>query len=202
VLLVEPERDGVVPDTKDWTWTLTRRCEQCGLAAGELDTAEIPTRAFVAAEEWVQILRSSPAVAERPQPGVWSPLEYGCHVRDVFRVFDTRLALLLAEDEPTFPSWDQDETAVADRYADSDPEVVAEELEAAAERFVQRLSAVGPDQWSRRGRRLDGAEFTVATLSQYVLHDVIHHLWDVTGQQDATATLELDPSPSSPATGA
>jgi len=31
----------------------------------------------------------------------------------------------------------------------------------------------------RRGRRSDGSEFTVETLGQYHLHDVVHHLWDV-----------------------
>ena len=71
------------PDTKDWTWTLTRRCDQCGLSAGEIEPTDLAQRAFVAAEEWVQILRSSPAVAARPRPAVWSPLEYGAQVRDV-----------------------------------------------------------------------------------------------------------------------
>ena len=112
------------PDTKDWTWTLTRRCDQCGLSAGEIDPAQFAERAFVAAEEWVQILRSSPAVSARPQPDVWSPLEYGVHVRDVYRLFDARLAQMLSEDTPTFTSWDQDETAIAERYSEQDPEVV------------------------------------------------------------------------------
>jgi hypothetical protein len=40
--------------------------------------------------------------------------------------------------------------------------------------------------------RSDGAVFTVETFLQYFLHDVIHHLWDVTGQQDATASLALE----------
>ena len=31
----------------------------------------------------------------------------------------------------------------------------------------------------------------MVTLCQYFLHDVIHHLWDVTGQGDATTSLEL-----------
>jgi len=183
---VEPE-----PDTKDWTWTLTRRCEQCGLAAGEVAVADVPERIFVAAEEWVVILRSSPAVTARPEPRVWSPLEYGAHVRDVLLLFDARIALMLVEDVPTFANWDQDETAIEDSYAEQDPEVVAEELEAAALALVARLRSLEPEQLERRGLRSDGSEFTVATLSQYLLHDVIHHLWDVTGQQDATASLEL-----------
>jgi DinB superfamily len=187
---VEPQ-----PDMKDWTWTLTRRCPECGLAAGEVDTSEIPERAFVAAEEWVQILRSSPAVTRRPRPDVWSPLEYGAHVRDVYRVFEARLAQMLSEDEPTFENWDQDETAVRERYAEQDPEVVADELEAAAEAFVRRLSSVESDQLRRKGRRSNGSEFTVSSLSRYFLHDVVHHLWDVTGQQDGAASLTVESFP-------
>jgi hypothetical protein len=184
---VEPE-----PDTKDWTWTLQRRCQECGLAAGEVSLDEVANRAFVAAEEWVQILRSSPAVASRPQPDVWSPLEYGVHVRDVFRLFDQRLLLMLTEDDPLFANWDQDETARRERYGEQDPEVVADELENAAGVMVGHITALRPDQLDRTGRRSDGSEFTVVTLLQYFLHDVVHHLWDVTGQQDGAASLTLE----------
>ena len=184
---MEPE-----PDTKDWTWTLSRPCPECGLSAGEIGLDEIATRAFVAAEEWVQILRSSPAAAARPQPQVWSPLEYGAHVRDVFGVFDARLMLMLAEDDPTFANWDQDEAAIRGRYAEQDPEVVADQLEAAAQTMVDHIQALRPDQLGRTGRRSNGSEFTVVTLLQYFLHDVVHHLWDVTGQQDAAASLALE----------
>ena len=106
--LMEPE-----PDTKDWTWTLTRRCESAAWPPARSTRPTIPERAFVAAEEWVAILRSSPAVRERPEPDVWSPLEYGAHVRDVYRLFDARLVQMLTEDEPTFANWDQDETAIS-----------------------------------------------------------------------------------------
>ena len=194
LLVVQPPSETVQPqpDTKDWTWVLTRRCEQCGLSAGDVQPQDFAQRAFVAAEEWVQILRSSPAVTARPQPDVWSPLEYGAHVRDVYKLFDGRLAQMLNEDTPTFTNWNQDETAIKDRYSEQDREVVADELEAAAQRFVARIQSVTPDQYDRRGIRSDGAEFTVVTFLQYFLHDVIHHLWDVTGQQDAAASLALE----------
>ena len=32
----------------------------------------------------------------RPRPGVWSALEYGCHVRDVHVLFAERVRLMLA----------------------------------------------------------------------------------------------------------
>jgi hypothetical protein len=185
---MEPE-----PDTKDWTWTLTRRCDECGLSAGEIGIEEVAVRAELASGEWVQILTASPAVNVRPGPGIWSALEYGAHVRDVFRLSDARLALMLVEDEPTFANWDQDETALAEGYSDADPEDVADELAAAAEAFAVRLQGLEPSQLDRRARRSDGAEFTVRTFAQYVLHDVIHHLYDVTGQQEAAAIIAPDP---------
>ncbi len=177
------------PDTKDWTWTLTRTCPECGLTASAVGIAEIADRAEADAMEWVQILTSNPGVLLRPSPQVWSPLEYGAHVRDVYQLFGARLALMLVEDEPTFDSWDQDETALATGYAEADPDQVADELIRYATAFVQRIRALEPSQLERRGRRSDGAEFTVVTFCQYFLHDVVHHLWDVTGQPDQPPEL-------------
>ncbi|MFC7620604.1 DinB family protein [Microlunatus sp. GCM10028923] len=176
---MEPEAD-----TKDWTWTLHRQCPECRLSAGEVSMAELPDRAEAAAAEWVQILTASAGVGIRPRPDVWSPLEYGAHVRDVYQLFDARLALMLVEDEPTFANWDQNESAITGDYASQDPDRVAAELATAAEAFVTRMRGLSEDQYQRVGRRSDGAEFTVTTFCQYFLHDVVHHLWDVTGQTE------------------
>ncbi len=182
----------VQPDEKDWTWVLQRRCEQCGLTAGEVEVGEIAPRAFVVAQEWVQILRSHPAVEVRPEPGVWSPLEYGGHVRDVYRVFEQRLAATLGADDPVFDDWDQNQTARLRHYAGADPERVAVELEQAATELLTRVEQIPADGWSRPGTRSNGSRFTVTTLLQYFLHDVVHHLWDVTGQTDAAASITHD----------
>ncbi len=119
--------------------------------------------------------------ADRPQPDRWSALEYGCHVRDVLRLYDYRLGLMLAEDDPLYPNWDQDETAVADDYASQNPVVVTDELASAADAIADSFAAVSGDQWLRPGRRSDGAAFTVETFGRYFMHDPIHHLYDVTG---------------------
>ena len=127
---------------------------------------------------WAGVLER-PEAARRPAPDVWSPLEYACHVRDVCRVFDGRVTLMLAEDGPRFANWDQDETAVAERYAEQDPAVVGPELREAAATVAARFAGVREDQWDRTGLRSDGSEFTVLTLGQYFLHDLAHHLVDV-----------------------
>jgi hypothetical protein len=132
------------------------------------------------AVSWGARLRAG-GVRARSRPDRWSTLEYGCHVRDVFRLADERVGLLLAEDTPVFANWDQDETAVADRYDLQDPEVVADELVTAAGIFAERLDGVSGAAWERPGHRSNGSPFTVESLSRYILHDPVHHLWDVTG---------------------
>ena len=120
-----------------------------------------------------------PDAAVRPRPDVWSALEYGCHVRDVFVLFDRRLRLMLTEDDPLFANWDQDETAQAERYWEQQPDVVADELVAAGDAVAASFAAVGGDEWSRPGRRSDGARFTVESFGRYFVHDWVHHRWDV-----------------------
>jgi hypothetical protein len=170
----------ITPDTKDWTWVLSRPCPDCGLTASSVGHGEVGRLLRGAAVDLIGALRASDATT-RPAPDVWSPLEYACHVRDVFRIFLTRLELILGEDDPLFANWDQDATAVQDRYDEQDPLTVADELGAAAEALAARFDGLPDDPalWARPGRRSDGAAFTLETFSQYLVHDPVHHVWDV-----------------------
>jgi hypothetical protein len=90
---------------------------------------------------------------------------------------------MLTEDDPAYENWDQDATALADDYASHDPRTVAVELRDEAGAIAAAFDAVPDGSWERTGRRSDGARFTVATLSRYLMHDPIHHLYDVTGRR-------------------
>ena len=170
--------DALEPDTKDWTWVLQRACPACGYDARSVRQAEVKNRVYANASAWGRVLER-PDVRDRPDPTTWSPLEYACHVRDVHRVFGERVRMMLAVDDPLFENWDQDAAAVAGSYADQDPAAVADELvERAAAVSTTYGSVVGP-QWDRPGRRSNGSEFTIDTLARYHLHDVEHHLHDV-----------------------
>jgi hypothetical protein len=171
----------IVPDTKDWTWVLQRPCPECGLDTRQLRREDIPDMIRETADRLATEL-AGPDVRQRPAPDVWSPLEYACHVRDVFRLYDERLQRMLAEDDPLYPNWDQDATAVAERYGEQDPAGVAAELREAGQSLAGRFEQVTGDQWQRTGTRSDGARFTVETFARYLIHDPIHHLYDVTGQ--------------------
>ena len=163
---------------------LGRPCPECGLDTTSFPREEIPAMIRANAAAWRAPLAAAD-VAGRPRTDRWSALEYGCHVRDVFRLYDYRLGLMLTEDDPLYPNWDQDETAVADDYASQDPAVVAGELASAADALAASFAAVSGDQWLRPGRRGDGASFTVETFGRYLMHDPIHHLYDVTGNRAA-----------------
>jgi hypothetical protein len=165
-------------DTKDWTWVLERPCPECGFSADAVATDVLAERLRDGATRWSAVL-SREDVRIRPNEGQWSPLEYACHVRDVFVVFDGRLALMLESENPTFDNWDQDETALEGRYCDQDPAVVRDEMCASARRYADRFDTVGASAWTRPGARSNGSQFNVASLGRYSLHDVVHHLWDV-----------------------
>lgn len=170
----------IIPDAKDWTWVLESRCPECGFDARTHSEKQVAEIIRLNARAWPAVLDRRD-VRTRPDDSTWSALEYGAHVREVFRVNLDRLALMLEHDDATYANWDQDATAVAERYNEQDPAEVAVQLVDAGEALADAFAAVPDDAWSRRARRSDGARFTVATFALYVAHDPVHHLWDVTG---------------------
>jgi hypothetical protein len=168
----------ITPDTKDWTWVLDRPCPECGLDTSTFGREDVAGLLVENAAAWHRLLTGPGDPRPRPKPEVWSPLEYGCHVRDVCRLYAERLTLMLTTDDPHYPNWDQDKTAVEDRYGEQDPHVVAGELVAAAKVLAGMFDKVTGEQWQRTGNRSDGARFTVETFARYFVHDPIHHLHD------------------------
>ena len=169
----------IIPDSKNWTWVLDEPCPECGYDAARVDAGEVGAETRRNVEAWPAVLLRAD-VARRPDGDTWSPLEYAAHVRDVFRIMRRRLALILDEDDPLFDNWDQDATAVAERYNEQNAATVSHELVAAGLVIADAFDAVPADAWQRTGRRSDGARFTTETLGKYFLHDPVHHLHDVT----------------------
>lgn len=168
----------IEPDTKNWTWVIETPCTDCGYDGSATTIRDVPGIVEANATGWPGALLREDA-RQRPDEHTWSTLEYAAHVRDVHATMTERLTLMLTEDAPTFPNWDQDATAVEDRYAEQDPATVARELGVAAHRAAVAFDEVRDDQLERTGLRSDGSTFTVATLAVYYAHDPVHHLWDV-----------------------
>ena len=122
----------IIPDDKDWTWVVHQPCPECGYDAARVAREHVAPMILDNAASWQQVLVRD-NVRQRPTLDRWSPLEYACHIRDVFRIYDYRLGLILSTDDPTYPNWDQDKTAIDERYDEQDATVVADELLSAAD---------------------------------------------------------------------
>src|SRR5262245_43591546 len=94
--------------------------------------------------EWHAVLRT------RPAAGVWSALEYACHVRDVFLTLRDRLYTVLVEDTPVMAPMYRDHRAVLARYNEQDPEEVAGQLATAARLIAQAFDALDARSEERR----------------------------------------------------
>ncbi len=172
----------ITPEDKDWTWTISGACPDCGFDGPEFRAVDTPAAVRALAREFPAALLAHTSPSTRPDDNTWSPVEYACHVRDVFRLYEYRLGLMLDQDSPTFPNWDQDETAIAERYGEQDPAIVANELAVAGESLAVAFDRVHDDQWQRTGHRSDNKNFTVETFAIYMVHDPAHHYWDITGR--------------------
>jgi DinB superfamily len=164
------------------------QCDECGFDYDGLTGAEAaealrgfgrryraPLSRGLAGESLDEILRA------HPLPDVWSPLEYACHVRDVFAVQRERVELAQREDVPSFVPMNRDERVEGERYNEQDPATVADELAANAEELAATLEAFTPDQWARRGiyHYPEPVERDVDWIARHTVHEGRHHLLDI-----------------------
>lgn len=167
------------PETKDWTFVVDRPCEQCRFDASDVDVHGGLGDRIVAAASELGAAATAAGGTRRPAPLVWSPLEYAAHARDVCSVFGARVELMRRDDGARFANWDQDAAAIEGRYWELDPLAVRAELAAGAAAAADRFAALTAGEWSHRGLRSNGSAFTCDSLARYFLHDLEHHVDDV-----------------------
>ncbi|WP_448616224.1 DinB family protein [Modestobacter sp. URMC 112] len=162
-------------------------CEPCGFAFADHDViraasviAGIPARA----RRLVESLDD--AAVRRSEDGVWSAVEYLCHLRDVHQTFTIRLHRARTEDDPALEPMLNDLRARRFGYRDAAVEPVLDELEAYVAGFLAEVARVGPDDWARPVHRLPGERRTALWLVRQAAHEGVHHLRDITevAQQD------------------
>ncbi|MEV0224589.1 hypothetical protein [Streptomyces sp. NPDC050704] len=135
---------------------------------------------------WQRCLRDLGLGSRRAGLPAWSPLERGCHVRDMCLLFHTRLDAILGQPSIAPISRTGEESgAAADRsdggprYRDEEPRQVAQELGCAAEALARRLATLTADDWDRDDPRLADPRLTVDFFTRHLLHDIAHDLAEV-----------------------
>jgi ribosomal protein S18 acetylase RimI-like enzyme len=157
------------------------RCPQCDLEASAVAPDELAPTMQVEAGRWAYLLKSlegSPSLRARPEPDVWSALEYGAHVRDTVMLFAERAGLAFVAKEPVFEYQDQDAAVAELHYNQQDPRAVARGIAEASAAFGQVLQGGPRADWRRGGTRRPGEWFDMAGLARFALHETRHHRLD------------------------
>jgi hypothetical protein len=164
-------------------------CEQCGFNYDTGDLQGTVTLLVRQAAECSMALTKAAAgpdpnvVRLRPEPEVWSAIEYACHVRDVLEVQRFRIAQCLAEDRPVYAPMDRTGRVKQLKYEDQDPMEVAAALMRFAREFGAAARVLTPPQLGRLGlyNYPVRAPRTLGWIIRHTAHEIQHHRLDLTG---------------------
>lgn len=105
----------------------------------------------------------------------WSVLFIVCHLCDYEQAWRERLELMLAEEHPTFHTFDHHALVEQHAYAAQELRAVLAELAAQRQALIARLEPLGDDEWLRSGLHPEQGPGTVLELAINAgLHDLDH----------------------------
>ena len=156
------------------------RCDACRFDGATYDDASLLQAVRELGPRWRSLLsEAGPELRARPEPEVWSALEYAAHSRDITALHVYGIEQALTLDEPSLPMIADDLVdSVATTYDSEDPEAVLDALEHHALHLAQLADDAGPDQWSR-GLTIGENRSDVRQMLEHALHDSRHHVDDV-----------------------
>ncbi len=165
-----------------WFHRTVNACDECGFVYDDLAVSGISRALRSLPPAYAERLTAGEAlVRAHPWPGVWSALEYACHVRDVLVVQRERVALALTEERPAFASMRREERVTEDHYNEQAVTVVLDELREAANSLGDALDALDEAGWNRVAvyNWPAPAERSMAWLGRHTVHEGLHHLGDI-----------------------
>jgi hypothetical protein len=173
-----------------WQWTRIQQeaCPQCGDNPSGRPPGDLGSLAVARAGKWREFLMQADDTFLRTNPEaevfVFSPLQYGAHVRDILKVYGDRMVLGLEQTNPTVPLFFPTEE-VFESYNRLSVTELATDIERWATRLATLVPRIEPSSWSRtvvNDRGLYGVyTFTIAGLACNAVHEAHHHLLDATG---------------------
>lgn len=156
-------------------------CPECAIDYGELEADGLGgrIRAFPARYRTALAGVDDARLRQRPEPAVWSALEYTVHVVDTLDdLGGVVVAMATGGNIGEGGLDDPDARVQGEGYNERDLAVVLDALDSSAERTAQVFDGVGPEGWTKEadfpwGRR------DALTMAQNAVHESHHHLMDV-----------------------
>lgn len=141
---------------------------------GGRDPVEIMTATPAAL--WSAIDGLSDAAVRTPEaPGKWSALEVIQHLADTEMVWAVRYRLILSQDKPTVPCFDENAWANAMRYSAAAPAEAITEFEALRTANLHLFQRVAPVAWDRACTHPErGVEDLALCVHIAAGHDLCH----------------------------
>jgi hypothetical protein len=165
------------------------RCEECGFEYNLDEALTAAPRIVQGTNDLASLLNANGAdITIRQDPGTWSPLEYGCHVRDVLLVQRERVLTARWVQRPSFHPMGRDERDEYDGYAEQHVADVARQLGDAARLFANVISRLSPEDWERTViyNYPQRTERSLRWVAVHTMHEVSHHTLDVRHQLAGT----------------
>ncbi|GAB3562226.1 DinB family protein [Spelaeicoccus albus] len=160
-------------------------CAECGFDYADVASVDVADAIVAETAEFASRLESAGDHARgRREAGIWSPLEYGCHLRDMLLVQRERVLAARRRDTPTFDPMGRDERVEHDGYALQNPDGVAAQLRMASALLADDLRLLGDSDWNRlvMYNYPQRTERTLRWVAVHTLHEVRHHRMDIDRQ--------------------
>lgn len=163
------------------------QCAECGFTYDLSRASAAGKQIGAGISEVAALLRQhAGTVSTRRQTSVWSPLEYGCHLRDVLLVQRERILAARRTDRLVCAPMGRDERVEHDGYAEQEPEDVARQVTDAALLVANVLDRLTAGDWTRIlvYPFPEPHERSLRWVAIHTLHEVRHHLLDIRRQLD------------------
>jgi hypothetical protein len=119
------------------------------------------------------------ALSRRTVPGKWSLKELVCHIWRVQQVFESRVAAMLAEDNPAIQAYNPDGDTEFERMTSLPATELLEGFLSNRRELKARLEQLTPSDWHRKGRHPDFPHYDVHFQVEYMAHHEAHHIYQM-----------------------
>lgn len=113
-------------------------------------------------------------------PKGWTVVEVVCHLRDFDLFFQHRAQLILRQDNPALPNYDQEALAIERSYVNQDVHQAYTVLVESRRQLVEFFESLTAAQWERAGIHPKRGHFTMTDAVIQVGHHDCMHLEQIT----------------------
>lgn len=118
-------------------------------------------------------------LAQRLEAGQWSLKELLCHLWRVQQVFESRIQLMLTEDNPEIAIYEPDGDPQFERLAARPTAELLSGFLSDRQRLLKRLETLEETAWQRTGAHPEFPRYDVGFQVEYMAHHEAHHIYQM-----------------------